>query len=95
MDEFEFTLDYPLTEEQWDMLEDVDFDHTDNITFHTKHGKEVRFVKDKDVRSNGDYIRSMSDEDLAVWISALYTTQQYAKADPRTWRDWLQQDKTP
>lgn len=44
-DTFEFTLDNPLTEEQWDMITDVDFDHTDRITFHTKHGKEVEFAK--------------------------------------------------
>lgn len=44
-DTFEFTLNNPLTEEQWDMIEDVDFDRTDRIWFHTKHGKEVEFVK--------------------------------------------------
>lgn len=44
-DSFEFTLDNPLTEEQWDMIADVDFDHTDRIWFHTKHGKEVEFAK--------------------------------------------------
>ena len=41
------TLNSPITEEQWDMIEDVDFDHTDSITFYTKHGKEVEFVKRK------------------------------------------------
>lgn len=44
-DTFEFTLNNPLTEEQWDMIADVDFDHTDHIWFHTKHGKEVEFTK--------------------------------------------------
>lgn len=44
-DTFEFTLNNPLTEEQWDMITDVDFDRTDRITFHTKHGKEVEFAK--------------------------------------------------
>lgn len=47
VDEMTFTLNSPITEEQWDMIEDVDFDHTDSITFHTKHGKEVEFVKRK------------------------------------------------
>lgn len=53
-----FTLNSPLTDEDWDVIEDVDFDHTDNITFHTKHGKEVEFVKKKKGRwvltSEGD-----------------------------------------
>lgn len=44
-DTFEFTLNNPLTEEQWDMIADVDFEHTDRIWFHTKHGKEVEFAK--------------------------------------------------
>ena len=44
-DTFEFTLNNPLTEEQWDMIADVDFDHTDRIWFNTKHGKEVEFAK--------------------------------------------------
>ena len=47
MDEFKFTLNNPLTEEEWDMITDVDFDHTNKIWFHTKHGKEVVFVKQK------------------------------------------------
>ena len=47
MDEMTLTLNSPITEEQWDMIEDVDFDHTDIITFYTKHGKEVEFVKRK------------------------------------------------
>ena len=46
-DEIKFTLHNPLTEEEWDMITDVDFDHTSEITFHTKHGKEVVFVKRK------------------------------------------------
>ena len=44
-DTFELTLNNPLTEEQWDMIADVDFDRTDRIWFHTKHGKEVEFTK--------------------------------------------------
>lgn len=44
-DELSFTLNSPLTEEDWDAISDVDFDNTNEITFHTKHGKEVTFVK--------------------------------------------------
>lgn len=46
-DEMTFILHNPLTEEEWDMIADVDLDHTSEITFHTKHGKEVVFVKRK------------------------------------------------
>lgn len=41
----ELTLNSPITEEQWDAITDVDFDNTDRISFHTKHGKEVEFIK--------------------------------------------------
>lgn len=51
-DEMTFTLHNPLTEEEWDMIADVDLDHTPEITFHTKHGKEVVFVK----RKTGEWI---------------------------------------
>lgn len=45
VDELTLTLNSPITEEQWDAITDVDFDHTDRIFFHTKHGKEVEFAK--------------------------------------------------
>lgn len=44
-DEIILTLNSPLTEKDWDMIEDVDFEHTNTIMFHTKNGKEVEFVK--------------------------------------------------
>ena len=43
-DKFSFTLKSPITDEQWDKIMDVDFEHTDRIWFETKHGK-VEFVK--------------------------------------------------
>lgn len=45
IDEMTLTLNSPITEEQWDVITDVDFEHTNEITFHTKHGKIVKFVK--------------------------------------------------
>lgn len=45
MDEMTLTLNSPITEEQWDAITDVDFEHTNEITFYTKHSKEVKFVK--------------------------------------------------
>ena len=54
--EFTFTLNSPLTEEDLDRIYDVDMDITNSVTFHTKHGKEVEFVKVvrcKDCRNSG------------------------------------------
>ena len=70
MAEVELTLNSPITEEQWDAITDVDFDHTNRVWFHTKHGKQVEFIKAKPVTSNADRIRAMSDEKLANWLCA-------------------------
>ena len=39
------TLNSPITEEQWDIITDVDLDNTPRIIFQTKHDKEVEYVK--------------------------------------------------
>ena len=45
--EMRFTLNSPLTEEDWNKITDACFDHTDNIFFHTPDGKYVEFTKKK------------------------------------------------
>ena len=47
MDSETLTLSSPITDEQWDIIADVDFDGTDKILFNTKHGKDVEFVKQR------------------------------------------------
>lgn len=44
-DETTLTLNSPLTDEDWDLIMDTDFDHTNTIWFNTKNGKTVTFVK--------------------------------------------------
>ena len=44
-DKITLTLNSPITEEQWDDITDVDFEHTDRIWFTTKHGNRFEFVK--------------------------------------------------
>lgn len=56
------TLNSPITDEQWDMIMDVDFDHTNEVTFHTKNGKVVEFKKmewipvTQDLPNDGEYV---------------------------------------
>ena len=64
MDQMTLTLNSPITEEQWDMITDVDFDHTDSITFHTKHGKEVEFVKRKTGKWSGLWSEPQDDKSI-------------------------------
>ena len=44
-DEITLTLNSPITDEQFDMLTDVDMENTPRIVFHTKNGKEVEYLK--------------------------------------------------
>lgn len=45
MAEITLELHSPITEEEWDTIADVDLDNTPRVVFHTKHGKDVEFVK--------------------------------------------------
>ena len=65
--ELNFTLHHPITDEEWDAITDVGLDHTDNIFFHTKNGKEVEFVKRKKGKwvSVGGYATPGGDP---VWV---------------------------
>lgn len=44
-DEMTLTLNSPLTNEDWDLIMDTDFENTNTIWFNTRNGKTVRFVK--------------------------------------------------
>lgn len=37
--------DHPFTEEELDLIRDAEFEHTTEVTFYTKGGKTVTFVK--------------------------------------------------
>lgn len=42
----------------------------------------------------GDRIRQMSDDELATYLSCLFTVQYHIGADPHFWLDWLKQEET-
>lgn len=44
-DELTFELHSPITDEEWDLISDTEFEHTNSIVFITKKGNEVEFVK--------------------------------------------------
>lgn len=44
-DKYEFTLNSPLTDEDWDKITDAEFENSDRITFRTPSGKTVEFAK--------------------------------------------------
>lgn len=101
MDEITLQLNSSLTEEQWDTITDVDFDHTDRITFHTKHGKEVDFVKLKPINTNADkYFRNATDEEIASFLAAVNNHRQWSEqtlmqdldADYAYYLEWLKEE---
>lgn len=62
MDEMTFTLSSPLTEDDWDAITDVDFEHSEKVSFSTKHGKIVVFVKEK----TGEWLPSETQKEEDV-----------------------------
>ena len=42
--------------------------------------------------TNADRIRVMSDEELATYLSCLFTAQYHIGADPHVWLNWLKAD---
>ena len=84
IDTYTLELSSPITEEQWDMMTDVDFDRTEHISFYTKHGKEVHFYK------NAIPIQFLKD-----WSEQ----NEYDETIPRTiplvlsdWEDWREEN---
>ena len=76
-DTFEFTLNNPLTEEQWDMITDVDMERTDRVTFYTKHGKQAEFAKVRRAmwitgKSDGHVLCSFCGKDYDWTMEAQY-----------------------
>lgn len=45
MSEMTFRLNSPLTKEDWNLITDAEFEHSDGVTFTTPSGKEVEFRK--------------------------------------------------
>lgn len=45
MSEITFRLNSPLTDEDWNLITDAEFEHSDSVTFTTPSGKEVEFRK--------------------------------------------------
>lgn len=43
--EYEFTLHSPLTEEDWNKISDVEHENTISVTFQTPQGRRVRYIK--------------------------------------------------
>lgn len=77
-DTFEFTLNNPLTEEQWDQITDVDMERTNSVTFHTKHGREVKFVK---VTLCKDCKHSLHNQFTGDWYCWLYNIARKVESD--------------
>lgn len=44
-DSFEFTLNNPLTQEDWNKLTDAELKNTIVITFQTPQGRQVKYIK--------------------------------------------------
>ena len=57
MSEMTFRLNSPLTKEDWNLITDAEFEHSDGVTFTTPSGKEVEFRK----VVHGEWVPNESD----------------------------------
>lgn len=87
-DELTLTLNSPITEEQWDAITDVDFEHTDRIWFETKHGKTVEFVKKTTMPRWIPCSERLPEvgQDILMSIGGMYTAEGCLREDG----DWAQ-----
>jgi len=58
-DSFEFTLNSPLTQEDWNKISDAELEKTMSITFQTPQGRQVKYIKCEVL----DKIRAEIDEE--------------------------------
>lgn len=68
----------------------VDVDNIPNEAY--KNYGRAFIIPDREPMTNADRIRAMTDEELAVWVSALSSIQYHIGADPHHWLDWLKQE---
>lgn len=61
-DGFSFTLNSPLTKEDWNKICDVELEHTKKIVYKTPSGKEVAFIPLSELEEIRDEIRFPKEE---------------------------------
>lgn len=83
MDELTLTLNHPLTDEEWDAIVDVDFEYTNEITFYTKNGKKVDFVKEPHWIPTS---KERPPQHQEIWITDVYGDVEVVyRGDGRLW----------
>ena len=65
-DTLKFTLKYPLTQEDYNLITDAEFEHSDTIWFVTPKGKSVEFRK----VVKGEWIKSKDPMSIYITCSA-------------------------
>lgn len=58
---FEFTLHSPMTEEDWNILSDVEHEKTKSVTFQTPQGRQVKYIKCEVLDKIRDEVMNLSD----------------------------------
>lgn len=79
-DLIEIALNSPITEEQWDAITDVDFEHANKIWFHTKHGKIVEFAK--------VVLGHWENTPIPIWLRNNTTRTYYFKCNKCSSTSW-------
>jgi hypothetical protein len=75
IDNFEFILHSPLTEEDWNKLADVEHENTNYVTFQTPRGRQVKYIKCEVLDKIRDEIEALSNANQSYWHSG-YTVDR-------------------
>lgn len=75
MSDLTLQLNNPITEEQWDAITDVDFEHTKSIEFTTKHGKKVTFYKELPSAQP----EPLTDKEQRIFLAAMGREEKVCK----------------
>lgn len=64
----ELSLPYPLTQEAYDEILDIDFKHTYAVFFNTPKGGKIRFIREENVNEFIEQvITALQDINHALW----------------------------
>lgn len=73
-DKIEFTLNNPLTQDDWNKLMDADIDKTASVTLVSQSGKEKKFIPMEDNTPDGliQYLKDTFSHNDGVTVKGAY-----------------------
>lgn len=77
-DEFEFTLNSPLTKEDWNKLTDAELENTMSVTFQTPQGTQVKYIRSDVLDKVRTEIAQAADKQFQIAMGVSDLNERYA-----------------